>query len=413
MKGKLILLFVFIAALVASYLIYQFYGYNAIWKLWHIRYMEPHFADTRAITSGSEAYALGYDPLFNNVRDPWHRPMNLSRLWNTLFYFRINQSHTTLLGSIFIGSFLLSPFIFIKKLDTLTACVLSLLFISPAVMFGIERATPDLFLFFILSLGIRVGYSSAIAGLCFIIFAGFLKLFPIFGIGLILKAKKSQFWIILAITCLIFLIYLGLTLPDVKQMIQVTPRGTDVSYGANVLLLRLEQFVKNPHYLKIIKYWLPTVFDWVLGGIFLVSLSFMLKYPGERESTPEKYQYIDAFRVGAGIYICTFIFGNNWDYRLMFLIFTIPQIVAWLKQRKPPYFSVAALTLSATILSFWYLIIRASINMYLAFVLDELCNWLVFSGLVYLFISSLPHWLKADIYQIFVAFRQKIQALVN
>ncbi|MBN3924662.1 hypothetical protein [Nostoc sp. NMS4] len=419
MKGKTLLFIVFLSVFLVSYLICTFFGYTTVWKLWHIPVMMPTFADTRAITSGSEASALGYDPLFNNVRDPWHRPMNLSRLWNVLFYFRLNQSHTNLLATIFISSFFLSPFIFIKKLDKLTACVLSCAFISPAIMLGVERGTPDLFLFFILATAIRVGYVSIIAALCLIVFAGFLKLFPIFGIGLILKEKISQFWILLSITCISFLSYLVFTFSDVKQMIRVTPKGTDFSYGYDVFILASKNYFKNSSYLPLLKIALPIFSYFLLLSILVIAILLVFKNPvhDEDENEIEKNKYIDAFRVGAGIYIGTFLFGHNWDYRLMFLIFTIPQIVTWIKQKNSRYFLAASFTLPTIILSFWYLILARIINYYLTFnlglIIDEFFNWVVFSGLVYLFLASLPNWLCNIMYKLVLAVRQRWQILVG
>ncbi|MEH2278477.1 MAG: hypothetical protein V7K40_27785 [Nostoc sp.] len=379
--------------------------------------MMPNFADTRAITSGSEASVLGYDPLFNNVRDPWHRPMNLSRLWNVLFYFKLNQSHTNLLGTIFISSFFLSPFIFLKKLDKLTACILSCAFISPAIMLGVERGTPDLFLFFILAIAIRVGYFSVIAALCLIIFASFLKLFPIFGIGLILKEKISRFWVLLAMSCMSFLAYLIFTLSDVKQMINVTPKGTDMSYGYDVFVLALENHFQKSNYLDFLKFILPIFFQSLLFLIFVINLLLVFKNSNLDESKREKNKDIDSFRVGAGIYIGTFLFGHNWDYRLMFLIFTIPQVVTWIKQKNSRYFLAASFTLPTIILSLWYLIVSRIINYYLTFnlgfVIDEFFNWVVFCGLVYLFLASLPDWLYKKMYKLVSVVRQRWQILVG
>ena len=137
----------------------------------------------------------------------------------------------------------------------------------------------------------------------------------------------------------------------------------------------------------------------------------IFKNPAKDDNKIENNKYIDAFRVGAGIYIGTFLFGHNWDYRLMFLIFTIPQIVTWIKQKNICYFLAASLTLPAIILSLWYLIFARIINYYLTFnlgfVIDEFFNWVVFSGLVYLFLSSLPNWLHNNIYKLVLVVRQR------
>ncbi|WP_208345622.1 hypothetical protein [Aetokthonos hydrillicola] len=409
MTGKKVLFSVFLLAFISSCLIFVFFGYNAIWTFWNVPTMSPHFADTRAITSGAEAHALGYDPLYNNVRDPWQRPMNLTHLWQILFYFGLNQSHTTLIGSIFIILFFLSPFIFIKTLPTSTACVLSFAFISPAVMLGVERATPDLFLFFLLALGLRIGYTSTIAETFFVLFASFLKLFPIFGIFFLLKESKFRFWGLFTLACTVFLIYIIFTFNDVKQMVHVTPRGTEYSYGVNVFWMRLEELTQSPHLknISVIIQSLGKKLSYLtLITIFIVSgLSVFRK---RDINLLENEQHIDAFRLGAGVYIGTFMFGNNWDYRLIFLIFTIPQIVSWIKKKINPYSLICCFILPAIILSFWYLIVKQILGSNLAFLIDQFSKWVVFSGLVYLLLASLPSWLSSYFYRLIDINRSKV-----
>lgn len=79
------------------------------------------------------------------------------------------------------------------------------------------------------------------------------------------------------------------------------------------------------------------------------------------------------------------------------------------KTKESPLFLGALLTLLAITLSFWYFIIRAILNPTVAYILDELCNWIVFSGLIYLFLASLPNWLIKDIYKISLLFQRKLQ----
>jgi hypothetical protein len=96
--------------------------------------------------------------------------------------------------------------------------------------------------------------------------------------------------------------------------------------------------------------------------------------------------YIDAFRAGAGIYLGTFMLGNSWAYRLIFLIFIIPQLVTWIKvDRSRKIISVLALV--STIASCCPTWIDSGI-------LDETFNWLLFIFLLYLMLSSLPPFLQ-------------------
>jgi len=103
--------------------------------------------------------------------------------------------------------------------------------------------------------------------------------------------------------------------------------------------------------------------------------------------------HIDGFRVGAGIYLGTFFLGNNWDYRLMFLIFAIPQLVSWSNEngkRLVSFFTLVAIIFSCWSIAFWTLGRGLDLP-------DELVNWLLFAMLLYLLLVSLPTWIRTPI----------------
>ena len=102
--------------------------------------------------------------------------------------------------------------------------------------------------------------------------------------------------------------------------------------------------------------------------------------------------YIDAFRAGAGIYVGTFFLGNNWTYRLMFLIFVIPQLVSWRNDARRGFISLIALI--SIIVSCWSMWGDGIISSGWLFAIDEICNWVLFAALFYLLISSMPLFLQ-------------------
>ncbi|PSB54296.1 hypothetical protein C7B61_22430, partial [filamentous cyanobacterium CCP1] len=105
---------------------------------------------------------------------------------------------------------------------------------------------------------------------------------------------------------------------------------------------------------------------------------------------------IDAFRVGAMIYIGTFLlFGNNWAYRLIFLIFTIPQILFWIKTESS-LSRLSTLTLFSIILTMWIKMIGnwepsrwERVVMYF----DQFNNWVLLFFLTYMLFVTLPRWI--------------------
>ena len=79
-------------------LLFLLLGYEQTWRLWNILVMSPPFADLRVITHGADSIARGLDPLVSNPGDPWGRPLNYPRIWQSLYSVGINKSHTIALG---------------------------------------------------------------------------------------------------------------------------------------------------------------------------------------------------------------------------------------------------------------------------------------------------------------------------
>jgi len=105
-------------------------------------------------------------------------------------------------------------------------------------------------------------------------------------------------------------------------------------------------------------------------------------------------RYIDAFRVGAGIYIGCFLLKTTHDYGLIFLLFTIPQLVAWMRDNDKVISLVAKTTLAAMVFSLWSFFVMHFLGRKLTFLMEEFSNWVVLAGLLYLFFSSLPNWFR-------------------
>jgi hypothetical protein len=370
------------------------YGYNNTWKLWNIPTMSPYFADIRVVTGGSESYRQGFDPMIDNPGDPWHRRLNYPRIWQNLYSIGINQSHTIYIGVIFILLFLVGVCVFLPHASNIIIVLVMAAVLSPATLLGIERGNIDLFMFFLMSISIVAAKSkrwhilSAIA-----VLLGFiLKLFPIFGCAVLLRLSRSLFLKYILVILVIATLYVSLTYSDILLIREVTEIGTYLSYGSNVFWMEAMNLnATTGIYARYFTY---------LTVLLTFGLAFFAF--SRDDFLPEKTNdeaYLDAFRAGSAIYIGTFLLGNNWDYRLMFLIFTIPQLVLWAKCSTRYISTSSIVILSSIYSSLWFLIMaRITTNLphgyYVSFMLDEMSNWIVFSGLLYLFFWSMPNWVK-------------------
>ena len=349
--------------------------------------MQLHFADLRIITHGADSYAQGLDPMVKNPADPWQRRLNYPRIWQGLYSLGINKSHTTALGIAEICCFLIGVCLILPNARKAMLVAVFAAVLSPATLLGVERANTDLLLFFLAALSIIAAQRSYMITSVIVLDGFLLKLYPIFGLTVLLKAEKSKFLRYTLALVVFGAAYAAATFSDLLLINEATPKATLLGYGMNVCWMKLAAVNATlGWYAKIFSY---IAVPCIIAATFSRSLSSNPPTPSEGAEI-----YLDSFRVGSGIYIGTFLLGNNWDYRLMFLILALPQLVLWAK------ISIASkITISTIFISLWYTFLARLFNYlpwggYFSFGLDELCNWSVFCGLLYLFFWSLPQWLK-------------------
>lgn len=392
MKAKVnILLFIGFLTITLG-LSFHFYGYEKTWRLWNIPTMSPHFADLYTITSSAESHKQGYDPMVNNPSDPWQRTMNYPRIWQIISFVGVNQSHTMYIGIGFIFLFLSGVYLLLVHSNNITMLYIMAAVLSPATLLGAERGNTDLLMFFLLAVAIILVDKHHFLSTISVLFGFVLKLFPVFGIVVLLRKKKKVFLSSIVTSIIIGLSYILFTLEDIMLIREATPRSTSISYGLNVLWMKIMMSSSRlGFYFKILSYLL------ILLAVFYAFVTLTHKdFPqldkGESVS-------LDAFRVGGFVYIGTFFLGNNWDYRLMFLIFTIPQLLAWINCSHLYISTISKITLLCIYVSLWDLIINQVIShfpygSYVSFLLNELSNWVIFFGILHLFFLSMPSWIK-------------------
>lgn len=387
MKGKRTLLLIVASIVTICVLIGFLKGYDAVWSTWKIPAMTPHFLDLRNLTGGAESISMGYDPLYVNPQDPFGRPMNLPRLVQyILSILKINQDHTTFIGILFILLFFLGIFISLKEINNITALILAAVIFSPSVVLGIERGNPDLFIFFLVSVSLFLS-SFPIISMLILLLASYIKLFPVFALSYFFKyAKKTQVVIFFGFI-IFFLIYIFLYYSDWPQVFG----STQIGYG--ILAYGVRTYVKSGATFEF-KSDVKMTFTHVIpfAAIIVSTLVFYANSIYAHGFEREDANYVDAFRAGAGIYVGTFFLGNNWVYRLMFLIFVIPQLVSWRNDARRGFISLIALI--SIIVSCWSMWGDGIISSGWLFAIDEICNWVLFAALFYLLISSMPLFLQ-------------------
>jgi hypothetical protein len=371
---------------------------------------EP-FRDLLVITSAWDCQRLGYDVLQENPC--LGHSMNYPRAWLIPGLLGLSQSSTLWLGVFVAMGFFAAVLVIAGHIALWQAWIYGLILCSPSVMLGVERANSDLVVFALLVLGLwlmqhpgaiastRLLHRLTIPGIAYSILwlAAVLKLFPIVALISALRERPARCAKIVGIGLLLFLVYLAVTLNDIRLINAATPRSTVISYGSMVWLDRLLLPDKLLYSWKLQKILTYDTLRTLLGTVLVLLVTVPCLRAGlaatpsasVTSDQPPTLQ-LDSFRVGSGIYLATFMLvGNNWDYRLIFLLLTIPQLLAWITG-EPRMRPIALLTLGSILLTVW-------LSRWSWLNLDELCNWFLLGSFTWLLAATVPRWLRQALTQ--------------
>lgn len=240
------------------------------------------------------------------------------------------------------------------------------LIISPPVLLGIERANFDLVLFCLLFLSIRfLDRLSNTASYAVAFGLGMLKLYPIGAvIGLIRKTKKSQllFWL----TAAAEVIFVALTFNNLRAVARTTPQAWWQSFGYSVV------FIGSAHFNAFA--WATKMKSPVLAAA-LVALVYFARRTRQYWLcilNGGDMTYRPLFIAGAALYSLCFAAGTSFNYRLIFLLFTVPYLFSMPRADRAQR-RAAALILVALLCVFWL----SDIDL-LVILLRAAMTWLLF-----------------------------------
>jgi hypothetical protein len=371
-------------------------GYMETWMMWNFSPMPHPFSDFRVVTAGAESRREGHDPMTDNVRDPWQRLMNYPRIWQQLERLGVNQSHTVPIGVGLVGAFLVSMLIWPGEMTVGTAFVLLAGLLSPPVMMAMERGNIELVVFFLSALAIWMARRSVLAAGC-VVTAMVLKLFPLAGILMLVRAGRRRFLRLFGAALALTAVYVVYSYRDLQAIDNGTPRSSIFSYGVHVAA-----YMASERKIAFITgHWNATLNALRLfAGLLLVAGFFVDRLRPATNADDVETPALDAFRLGAAIYLGTFFLGNNWDYRMVFLLFILPQLWLWSVGRSGVIRWPAQFTFAMAGVSLWSWLIeprfaRLPHGAEIWVWLDEVANWLLFAGLGHLLISTLPGWVTS------------------
>jgi len=386
--------------------LFNYQGYTRTWELWGVQTQQHVFMDFRLIPGSAESFRNGFEPSVENPFEPGQRIFNYPAFWRLFFYTNITQDDTIWIGISMLFLYFAGIVLFPQQLSIPGAFWMLLIVFSPASMLLYERGNVDLIIFFLCVLIILAAEKSPYWAGGLILFGAVVKMFPLFGVSVLLRESKRKFFLLVT-TCLVFMLVYGFfTFGSQNAAWNTTMRGVEASYGTFVLISRFNSYFQS---------YLPNTFtfnQWlILFEVLAVFLIILAAIPAVRGAQPLQVLHernLAAFRMGASIYAGTFLLGNNWDYRLAFLVLVIPQLSQWFYLENKSQRGIAVGVMVAIILSCWHFVFLIDIpiipfddqiDRIVAF--DELINWLLLTGFAYLLVASFPDWLRQDLQKAF------------
>lgn len=403
MNGRHALLIVILLMLVLIGFSFNYLGYEATWHLWNIPTLMPPFTDLRLLPGGAESFRAGFNPIYDNPGDPLGRQFNYPFAWYVIFYTGVEQDDTIWIGALLAMGYLFCSWMFTSQISLPAAGLMTFVLFSPASMLAMERGNVDLFIFILCTLTLLLLETRTWLATAFLLTASFLKLFPIFGLAIFLRENRSRFWTVSLSLLALFLIYAILTYPNISASFAYTEKGSALSYGVNVIPLYIEKLFRSKQLFELLT---------PVSTLFGLALALFAFYSGGKSEalSVDQSRHLSAFRLGAMIYIGTFFIGNNWDYRLIFLLLTVPQLVEW--STRSPARKLARSTMVALMIACWYLVNAhlsdiLGLDKNIVFFLDQASKWALFAGLCYFFLASSPDWLKLEVQKVFRFHKQQ------
>lgn len=332
--------------------------------------MRPSFADVRAVTGACESVRLGFDPMLANPGDPWGRAFNYPRVWLLLEPLGVGAAHAELLAALLWAAAAAGLIWLALQVDRRLAFAgFALLAVSPPFAFALERANTDLLMFALLAAAACALQSRPGLAAGLISGASVLKLFPALALVVFVR-PDSRARIAGALAALVCGAYLIASSDQLAPIAANTQHEASISYGVAIA----------PNAATRVLGW-PRELSWTLALALLAALGLLAAVVSRRVRPPAVSAGQEAaLRVGAAVYLGTFLLGSNFDYRLLFLVFVSPALGVWASSAARAARWLARATLASAGLCVWRPLWARALELaphgeLAARALDELVGW--------------------------------------
>ncbi len=332
-SGRLIALAIVLIATVAISAVIQLRGWQPGWRVFGVATRDVAWLDLRVITSAAQTAAEGGNPYVANPHDPTGRPLNYPSPW--LWFFPGNltaPAHTAValgFAAAAFGTLLLG----MKAFGWRAGAFVGLLVVSPSLLLAVERGNTDLPIFAVTGLSLLALDSGrrwlAVVGVLGLLLASVLKLFPVVTLVIVALAGPAALRRPAQAALALFTLWLGLHWSETLATLVNTRAGVGAvhSYGRTVLPFALELYARA-HGQVLDRAPLDLLAN-VLTAIVLTAAAWLGFKPAGRTPVDSALTGRETgFLTGAAIYVFTFVAGASFNYRLWFLLFTLPWLLS-------------------------------------------------------------------------------------
>jgi hypothetical protein len=298
------------------------------------------FTDLRDLTSAWDCARRGIAVLPVNPCDPeGGGSANWPRLWLLPSHFGLGQSSTIPLAiALIVVFFFVAILVVPQGAGIATGVVYSLALCSPAVMFGPDYGNIDIAVFVVVgaaALLLRRRLAGLIGGEMLLFVASLLKLFPVVAVAALLQQRRRAAQLGAVAIVAGVATYVLANYAYISLALQKTAQADSASFGMRRFTewLVLGVNTVSPRLAAGVNVYL-TPRAWDVGVAIIIAVALLIFRRRLRSQlpappTPDAERDLDLFWVGASIYVCSYVVFRSWDYRLAFVLLTIPQLLRW------------------------------------------------------------------------------------
>lgn len=322
--------------LLAGYLAWLLGGgpgvdHRARWQQLGVPARPVSFIDLYVFPAARHELAAGRDPALANPTDPMARPYNYPRVWLAFLRHPADAKIIQVLGVGMAVAALAALLACWGRLTPGQGLMGGLLLCSPAVMLGVERGNTDQIIFCLMAAGIMLGWQPGparrLATTALWLAAAALKLYPALAFAAWWRRPWSAAWRRLVVPGLILAGYLLVFRDEILGALRSTGSGWIVSYGAGVPAKALVQAAGFYQGLTLDANAWRLAFTGAAVAATLLAARQGWRLGGlPRPDGAVAARHWRGFQVGALIYAGTFLAGDNFDYRQLFLLPAFPML---------------------------------------------------------------------------------------